>query len=76
MKEILRDSSPLLARTYSEAVQSNLSTHAPFLRHISVLFSYPCLHRQNSDDETFPPSRVLLPFFPRVFIFVICVEEG
>jgi hypothetical protein len=74
MKGILRDNSPLLTRPYSEAVQSNLSTHAPFLRHISILFSYPRLHLQNSVDETFLPSRVLLPSFPRVFIFLICVE--
>ena len=74
-KEILRDTSPLLTRPYSEAVQSNLSTHAPFFRHMSILFSYPPLHRQNSDDETFLLSRVLLPFFPHAFIFLICVER-
>lgn len=76
VKEILRDSSPRLTRPYSEPVQSNLSTRAPFLRHISILFSYQRLHHQNSDDEIFLPSRVLLPFFPRAFISLICVEEG
>jgi hypothetical protein len=76
MKEILRDSFPLLTRPYSEAIQSNLSTHAPFLRHILILISYPPLRRQNCDDETFLLPRVLIPFFPCAFILLICVEEG